>query len=319
MSIFNNSKPFLFIVIILAIFSCNKESENGPEQLEYQWISGIPFTINYPFSSEEIEHDDRILETDHFLVFSDASSDEVKTTYAEFAEKAFEGIKIAFDIESSQQLGIDPDNVDTKITIFSDRYLNYSNIAFPNGFLLIALDAPAASSWFEGNEDELKAWYKKDVKHETMHVFQWLLGLDWDNTLSWNDRVGRTWPDFWFSEGISEYISSGSFAPIENMDQVNAWFQNLNHINPISIHLSEDAPVSDSYIGEYYPMFGLAVRYLIEDENLDNSFIDVKEMYLDMQNTANFHESFETYMGISVEYYEEHFLDLISAFFENTN
>ena len=118
------------------------------------------------------------------------------------AEDAFDEIKQAFEIQSSEELGILSDDRDTKITIFSDRYLNHSNMAFPLGFLLIALDSPIASSWFGGDQSRLRDWYQRDVKHETMHVMQWLFGLDWDSSLPWSQRWGRTWPEFWFSREL---------------------------------------------------------------------------------------------------------------------
>jgi len=302
---------FFIILLFLSLFCfrCEKNTTK-PEAQQHRWISGIPFYID----DEKIEHDDRILETDNFLTFSDASSDEIKIIYSEMAESAFEEIKQAFEIQSSEELGILSDNSSTKITIFSDRYLNHSNMAFPLGFLLIALDSPITSSWCGGNQSRLRDWYQKDVKHETMHVMQWLFGLDWDSRLPWSQRWGRTWPEFWFSEGIAEYISGGSFQPIETLNQVNAWREDPQHINPIRIRRSNDSPVPDSRIGEYYPMFGLAVRYLLDDAGMGKSSADVKEMYLDMRKTSSFRESFEKSMGISVAYYEEHFFELIDNF-----
>jgi len=308
-------KCFIILSFLsLLCFHCEKNTTK-PEAEQYQWISGIPFYID----NEKIEHDDRILETDNFLTFSDASSDEVKIIYSQMTEGAFEEIKQAFKIQSSEELGILNGDRSTKITIFSDRYLNHSTMAFSTGFLLIALDSPIASSWLEGDESQLRDWYQRTVKHETMHVMQWLFGLDWDSRLPWSQRWGRTWPEFWFSEGIAEYISGGSLQPIETINQVNTWREDPQHINPIRIRRSNDSSVPDSRIGEYYPMFGLAVRYLLDDEGLGKSFADVKEMYLDMRKTGSFRESFEKFMGISVEYYEQHFFDLINDFFNQSN
>ena len=302
---------YLIIILFISLFCFNCEKNTTkPEAQQYQWISGIPFYID----NDKIEHDDRILETDNFLTFSDASSDEIKIIYSQMAEDAFNEIKQAFEIQSSEELGILSGDRSTKITIFSDRYLNHSNMAFPVGFLLIALDSPIASSWYGGDQSKLRDWYQRTVKHETMHIMQWLFGLDWDSRLSWSQRWGRTWPEFWFSEGIAEYISGGSFQPIETINQVNAWHEDPDHINPIRIHRSNDSPVPDSRIGEYYPMFGLAIRYLLDEKGLDKSFVDVKEIYWDMRNTVSFRESFEKYMGISVMYYEEHFFELITDF-----
>jgi len=306
-------KYFVIIIILfISIFYCRGEKNTTkPEPEQYQWFSGIPFYID----NEKIEHDDRILETDNFLTFSDASSDDVKISYSQMAEGAFEEIKQAFEIQSSEALGIKIDDRSTKITIFSDRYLDHSNMAFSTGFLLVALDSPVASAWFGDDKARLKDWYQRTVKHETMHVMQWLLGLDWDSKISWSQRWGRTWPEFWFSEGIAEYISGGSFQPIETINQVNTWCENPQHINPISVRRSDDSPVPDSRIGEYYPMFGLAVRYLLDEAGLGKSFVDVREMYRDMRKTVSFRESFEKFMGISVEYYEEHFFELITELF----
>lgn len=109
----------IILVVSLFCFRCEK-STTKPEAQHHQWISGIPFFIE----NEKIEHDDRILETENFLTFSDASSDEVKIIYSQMAESAFEEIKQAFEIQSSEELGILRDDRSTKITIYSDRYLN---------------------------------------------------------------------------------------------------------------------------------------------------------------------------------------------------
>jgi hypothetical protein len=66
-------------------------------------------------------------------------------------------------------------------------------------------------------------------------------------------------------------------------------------------------------------MFGLAVRYLLDDAGLGKSYVDVKEMYHDMRSTVSFRESFEKFMGISIAYYEEHFFELIADFLNGSN
>jgi hypothetical protein len=280
--------------------------------LQNQWISGIPFRIE----SETISHDDRILESNNFLTFSDASSDDAKVIYSKMAEEAFYEIKQAFGIGSSEELGIFSNDSHTKITIFSDKLLNHDQMSFPLGFLLYGLDSPFFSEWFDGDAARLREWFRIEVKHETTHVMHWLFGLDWNPGLSWLWRWGRTWPEFWFSEGIAEYVSGGAFQPIENMEQVNYWLQNPDHINPVSILRSNSSPVDISRIGEYYPMFGLAVRYLLDENGLGKTLLDVKAMYQDMLITESFRTSFETYMGITVEYYEENFFVLIADFFK---
>jgi hypothetical protein len=232
------------------------------------------------------------------------------------AEDAFYEIKQAFEILNSEEFGILTDDSSTKITIYSSHDFSRNNMAFRFGFLLYGLESEFFSRWFGGDPARLREWYQKDVKHETMHVIQfWLLGHDRYT----HYEYGISWPEFWFSEGIAEYISGGSFTPIETMDQVNAWLQDPDHINPVSILRHDSSPVDDSRIGEYYPMFGLAVRYLLDENGLGRTFLDVKAMFSDMQNTESFRASFETFMGITVEYYEENFFDLIADFLNQTD
>jgi hypothetical protein len=278
--------------------------------IENQWVSEIPFQIE----TETISHDNRILESANFLTFSDGSSDDAKVIYSKMAEDAFFEIKQAFGIPNSEAIGVFNNITDTKITIFSNIHLIHDQIAFPIGFFLDGIDAPSFSAWLDADPAGFREWYGRVVKHETMHVMQWLLGLDWDSSLPWPQRWGTTWPEFWFSEGIAEHISGGSFPPIENIQQVNEWRENPDHINPVSILRSDSSPVDDSRIGEYYPMFGLAVRYLLDENGLGRTFPDVKALYLDMIETGSFRHSFQTFMGISVDYYEENFFELIRDF-----
>ena len=279
--------------------------------IENQWVSGIPFRIE----TETISHDNRILESANFLTFSNGSSDDVKVIYSKMAEDAFFEIKQAFGIPNCEAIGVFNNITDTKITLFSNIHLIHDQIAFSVGFFLYGMDSPFYSDWLAAAPAGFREWYGREVKHETMHVMQWLLGLDWDSSIPWSQRWGTTWPEFWFSEGIAEHISGGSFLPIENIQQVNEWRENPDHINPISILRSDSSPVDDSRIGEYYPMFGLAVRFLLDENGLGRTFPDVKALYLDMIETGSFRHSFQTFMGISVEYYEENFYWLISEFF----
>lgn len=287
---------------------------NTDLRLDLNWISGIPFQIE----RASVPHDDDILESNHFLIFSDASSRDVKVIFMKMAEEALLEIKQAFGIQSIKDLGVISSNRETKIKIFSNKGQSHAQMAFPLGFYIDGLDSDVFLGWWNGNQTLLRQWYRREVKHETMHVMQWLLGLDWDPGLSWHEKWGQTWPEFWFSEGIAEYISGGAFDAIENLEQVHLWFRDPDHVIPVGIIRSDDSPVPDSRIGEYYPMFGLAVRYLLEQEGQGRTFSDVMDMYLDMIQTRDFRQSFEKIMGISVEFYQENFLELIIEFFNRT-
>jgi hypothetical protein len=267
---------------------------------ETQWISHGPFRIEVA----RVEHDGRVLESNNFLTFSDASSDDVKMIYATMAEESFYELKQEFEIASSEELGIRSTDKYSKITIYCNRYLDHRQLAFPNGFFLYGPDSPVYLAWPE----YIRERFRNEVKHETMHVLQWLLGL--------YGEAGAKWPEVWFTEGIAEYISGGAFAPVTTLAQVEQWRLPEDHTNPISIHHWTDYPVPDGRVGEYYPMFGLAVRYLLEESGHGKTILDVKSMFNDMLTTRNFATSFETYMGMSVDYYEENFFSLIESFLQ---
>ncbi|MDH3267926.1 MAG: hypothetical protein OEM46_03630 [Ignavibacteria bacterium] len=264
---------------------------------EGQWISDIPFTYTLLGTEHTLPHDNRIYESANFLIFSDASSDEVKKKIARMAEKSLVELKLAFNISSSEELGII--NRESKVIIFADRYQNYSQIYFPCGIIIFSIDSPKNA--FGEN-------YNRLVMHELMHVFQHLLGLGLDGY--------DYWPEVWFSEGIAEYMSGGTQGTITNMNQVNEWFADEAHINPISIHKFNDYAGPYNRRGEYYPMFELAVRYLLDERGQGKTLLDLKNLYEALKNNTPFDDAFESNMGMSITYYESHFYELISEYLQ---
>ena len=59
--------------LVLLFFTCTAKN---PILVEGDWVSDIPFIVNHV--NLEYGHDNRIFESEHFLVFSDASEDEFK-------------------------------------------------------------------------------------------------------------------------------------------------------------------------------------------------------------------------------------------------
>jgi len=58
----------------------------------------------------------------------------------------------------------------------------------------------------------------------------------------------------------------------------------------------------------------LAVRYLLDKKGQRKTVSDVKRMYEALKNGDSFNDAFENNMGISVDYYEKHFFELIFNF-----
>jgi hypothetical protein len=307
-------KKILFILILLTLllfFSCRTgdSSWETPDNICGQepcyegpfqppWISGhdygLEFVDQYGVS---LSYDNRVLETENVLTFSDASLDWVKIEYARMTEVSFEEIKELFDIITSAELGIT--DLNSKLRIYSKRYGSHPQAALPSGFILYGLDSP---QWGNQPDDdpEFYNWYQRMVKHETMHVVQFKLG----------GLYQRVWD--WFTEGVAEHVSGGAFTPISCWPEVVEWRQIENHVNPVSVMSLTQIP--QNTWGEHYPLFGLAVCYLLDPGGHNRSIEDVKAMFADIGNGMGFVEAFELHMGISLDYYEEHFWVLMQAY-----
>jgi hypothetical protein len=267
--------------------------------IQLEWTSDIDFPNLFGM---EITHDNRILESNHFLVFSDESSDDAKVRFTKIAEETFHEVMQAYHLNSSEELGIVESATSSKPKLFSnvDTTFPYGGFAFNTGYVYYALDS---NTYIQGS-NYLHSIYRPDIKHETVHIIQFLVGLD---------NLPNLWPDVWFSEGIAVYISNNR-PPIASLQELDEWRQNPSNDNPIKVHEWSDYPPGGR---RYYHMFGLAVMYLLHEEGHGKTTTDVLDMYRYMVISRNgFADAFERYMGMSVPYYEEHFWDLIKEFLD---
>jgi len=266
-----------------------------PGPFEPPFVSGLTFP-----GPIGVTHDNKVYESESFLVFSDASSDETKELFAVMAEQALAEILEGFGFAAPADLGI----VDraSKITAYCSRYREIDQVAFPFGFYLYGSDSQL---YLAGGPYHDR--YRENQKHEIVHVFTFLLGLTGTNT-----------PDFWFNEGLAEYESGGAFHPITTVHQLDQWLAGDGHANPISVRSWRDLPVPHARTGEYYPMFGLAVRYLLDPLGQGRTRLDVRAMVEDMVMGDPFETAFERRFGMSVDAYEAGFLTFIRAFLRAT-
>lgn len=282
------------------LFSCGSDAILNI--VDGEWVSDIPFVIGHV--NQEIAHDNRIFESDHFLVFSDASSDRVKKRFASFAEQALDELMDDFGIRRAADLGIV--NQSSKLTIYTNKATALAQMAFPYGFILWGEDSDNFAGW----PMEMQDRFHREIKHETTHVLQFLLGVlpNKNNALE---------PDKWFNEGLAEYASGGFFIPIKTKESMNIWKRQHQEVVPVSIHQWSDLPISADEVGGYYPMFGLAVRYLLSKKGMGRSLKDVKNMFLDMaENHRLFSEAFHLHMGLSLADYEATFWPRMEAFWD---
>ncbi len=66
----------------------------------------------------------------------------------------------------------------------------------------------------------------------------------------------------------------------------------------------------------YYPMFQLAVTYLLDANGHGKSMRDLKDLYLDVRNGAVFATAFRDRMEIGLADYEAQFFDLMTDYLQ---
>ena len=298
---------FLFIISFPFIFSCseNDSSTNTPltpDEVTGSWVSDIQCTFYIQEDEFTYSHDNRIYETENFLIFSDASIDEVKIRMANYAESAMSSLKEGFGISTSAELGIVDQS--TKLKLFANKnHSNYTQRIFENGMIIYSFDSPM----LDNIDPEIRARITRVIKHELMHIFQHLFGLGLN---SWDD-----WPEVWFSEGIAEYVCGSVSPPLTSISEVDEWLAGAYHINPILIKNASDYPGPFQTNAEYYPMFETAVRYLLDENGLGKNLLDVKALYEALKNGDSFENAFEQTMGIQLSYYQQNFYDLVINIF----
>jgi len=145
------------------------------------------------------------------------------------------------------------------------------------------------------------------TEHECTHVVQFRLG----------GAFSRVWA--WFCEGLAEHVSNGGpYKVIRCWQEVDDWRQAPGHVNPISIQYLEQIPDYDRIDWqrreEYYPIFGVAVRYLTDPGGHGKTPVDIKNLFIDIGHGLDFGAAFRNHIGMSLEYYQDHFYALMQAF-----
>lgn len=87
--------------------------------------------------------------------------------------------------------------------------------------------------------------------------------------------------------------------------------------NPIGIHIWSDFPFeirSANRTIEYYPLFQLATRYLVEPEGNGTSIADLTALYDDLGAGVPFPVALEGRFGVDLEAFERDFFDIAEIF-----
>jgi hypothetical protein len=243
---------------------------------------------------ERWPHDGRPVESEGFVVYSDAASPEARQEMADAAVRLW--------AEVLDELGITPEMLrfpsgQEKIDIYAyhDRFpQGWSGRAYYGGLLMWSPDHPLRQFNTAG--------YEPTLKHELVHVLQWML------------TGGQGSIDTWFIEGLPLAMANDLARQIRDLDRLNDLTSEYGALNPISV--KQYSQITDPEAGEhfYFPMFQLAFEYVLDDDGLGRSPTDVRDVMLDLAEGGSFEVAFEDHMGIGLDDFEREFTDLIGEY-----
>jgi len=253
----------------------------------------------------EWPHDGEPFESDNFVIYSDGAGDDARQDLAQLAEEALSEIKQLFEIDNNDIFLYPSGQENIDIYTYKLRFpRDWGGWGYYGGFLIYSLDHPGRQELGHTAPE----MYIPVITHELTHVVQSLLiGDD-------NPRL----VDVWLTEGLAEAVSGGTAGSrITDLDQMNELRQKYgSSLNPIKMHLYEYPDVDGIIFYYYYPMFQLAVEYLVDVNGHGKSFNDIKNLFMDVSVGVPFPTAFENRFGMSLLEYEVQFFDLMSDYLQ---
>jgi hypothetical protein len=297
----------LFVVVALSVqlMSCGGSSDHANS-------GGAPGNANdasvrggsWYVTGFEWPHDGEPFESDHFVIYSDGASDDAKQALAELAEETLTEITNLFGLDNHDVFLYPPGQ--DKIDIYAYRFhfpQSWGGWAYYGGLLIFSLDHPERQD-FGHTEPEL---YNPTLMHEIMHVVESLLKGESDTNLV----------DVWFTEGLAEAVSGGTAGdPVTDLTTMNELRETYGSLNPIAMHRYAYPDIELVAYNYYYPMFQLAVEYLIDENGHRKTLNDFTNLFLDVRNGVAFPTAFEHWFGMSLSEYEDRFFDLMTDYLQ---
>lgn len=241
-------------------------------------------------------HDGNPIESKTFIVYSDAADLEARRKVADVAEDTW--------AELLGELGIGPEMLtypegQDKLHIYAFQDYNpkdWEARAYHGGLLM----------WSPDHEQQLTARtrFAPVIKHELVHVLQWLL-------------AGPNSPplEAWFTEGLPEAITGGTAGgAIRARDRLDHLTADYGLISPISVESYAEITSADAGERFYYPMFQLAVEYLIAEDGYGRSWTDMRDVMIDVGEGESFESAFEAGTGVGLDGFETEFFSLMSGY-----
>ncbi|MDH3292994.1 MAG: hypothetical protein OER95_01580 [Acidimicrobiia bacterium] len=240
-------------------------------------------------------HDGERIETANFLVYSDSADIDARREAATVAERIWAEVVDEFSVEP-EMLKFPEGQARIDLLTYRDPNLRDCTACADYGYLVIySPDHPQQTTWAQ--------YYRATMKHELVHVLQGLL----------TGNQGRF--DIWFIEGLAEAVSGGTTGgAIRGLDQLEDLTSNYGATSPIAFKHSSQISNPEPRNQFQYPMFQLAVEYLLDEDGLDRSVDDIRNLIIDVSEGSTFAGAFESHMGISLDEYETRFYDLMDEY-----
>ena len=258
------------------------------------WTTGWP----------QVCHDGRVVSTDRFLVFSEASSPDARRSAAEAAETAQADAMVKTETTWTD-FDFHPSYSEPKIHLMLDYgQMNSSGLAYAHGAIMRATDSPRFFQFYTPER------WRRVLQHELTHVIEFLLI---GNPQYWSVH------HVWLREGFASW--GARIHTVQSVDQLNAWRAQMEGLegggNPIGIRRFSDMPLSVRQAQNtvsYYPFFELATRYLLDPAGHGTSLDDLKGMFEAIEDGVPWDTAFENAFGITRAWFEENYWDLMEAY-----
>jgi len=263
---------------------------------------GEAWSVYTPF---KWTHNGKPYNSEHCIVYTDAASYELKTQVRNIADENFIEILQTFNFNNFTDFRYPPGN--HKIEIYINRFHDENiNWAYWGGFIITIRPSDIHDTRYYNYVDYTS-------KHELMHIFEFLI----EGTIELGTPT-------WFREGIAVYIGNMGTVGIQKIDnsaELESWIQQYKNMpgegNPIKIRQWEDFPQSvrdQNQTGKYYPFFGLAMEYLIDEKGAGKSYQYILNLFYDVRNGIEFPVTFQLTFGFDVKEYETEFFNWMRIF-----
>jgi hypothetical protein len=280
-------------LLVSVALGCDDDpaAPSPPDTTTGSWVRYTPFKWS---------HDGRPYESTYVTVYSDAASDAMKRQLAEIADERFSRIMALFDFDAVSDFIYPPGY--SKLEIYINR--NHSeniNWAYWGGFIFTIRSSEISGHWLN--------YTVYTVRHELLHEFEFLI--------EGREVLGT---DFWFKEGIATYVGcleETGWNTITSLSELESWIAQNEAVpgggNPIRIRQASDFPPGADW-HQYYRVFELVVRYILDDKGMGRSNADVLGLFYDLRNGGSFAVSFESRFGIAVSDLEAEVFDRLRAY-----